>query len=124
MKHKMGRQGWKLTALAATAALAACGGGGGGGGGRLQTITFAFPGNATGEFTTNASGEVVIPGLKADGTQYWLEEVRAPEGYSALTARVPLVVDENDQAIALPAVPGATAGSVVTEMACVPIPRI
>ena len=74
----------------------------------------AFPGNATGEFTTNASGEVVIPGLKADGTQYWLEEVRAPEGYSALTARVPLVVDENDQAIALPAVPGATAGSVVT----------
>ena len=75
----------------------------------------AFPGNAAGEFTTNASGEVVIPGLKADGTTvYWLEEVRAPEGYSALTARVPVSVDENDQAIALPIVPGETAGTVVT----------
>jgi fimbrial isopeptide formation D2 family protein/LPXTG-motif cell wall-anchored protein len=84
----------------------------------------AFPGNAAGEFTTNASGEVVIPGLKADGTQYWLEEVRAPEGYSALTARVPLVVDENDQAIALPVVPGDTAGSVVTVERVIDNPRI
>ncbi|WP_214468430.1 SpaH/EbpB family LPXTG-anchored major pilin [Microbacterium flavescens] len=84
----------------------------------------AFPGNPAGEFTTNASGEVVIPGLKADGTQYWLEEVRAPNGYQALTARVPLVVDENDAAITLPIVPGATTGTVVTVERVVANPRI
>lgn len=71
-----------------------------------------FPNNASGQFTTDASGAIAIPGLKADGTQqYWLQEVSAPNGYQALTERVPLAVDANGNAIALP---GADAGTVVT----------
>lgn len=50
-------------------------------------LSFLIDGEQFTTFTTNASGQLTIPGLKA-GVAYWLEETVAPNGYFDLEERV------------------------------------
>ncbi|MFC4223738.1 SpaH/EbpB family LPXTG-anchored major pilin [Lysinibacter cavernae] len=67
----------------------------------------SFPGGIT-EFTSDSTGKITIPGLKA-GEVYWLEEVTAPTGYFGLGERVRVPGSGT-----LAAVPGVNTGELVT----------
>ncbi|MDE0546713.1 SpaH/EbpB family LPXTG-anchored major pilin [Microbacterium sp. C7(2022)] len=58
-----------------------------------EALEFTIDGATVTQFTTDANGEVVIPGLKA-GETYWLEEVVAPDRYFGLDSRVKVVVND------------------------------